>query len=457
MFLYKSNMNQGANQSKVITRFAPSPTGPIHLGGVRTALFNYLFAKQNGGEMVLRIEDTDPERSKAEYEKDIIDGLNWLGIRYGKFYRQSERKDIYKKYLEKMVEEGSAYLSKEEPKEEGQRSEVIRFKNPNIKIKFKDLIRGEIEFDTTELGDFIIAKDMENPLYHLAVVVDDFEMGVTHIIRGDDGISNTPRQILIQDAIGAPRPIYAHIPLILAPDKSKLSKRHGVVSVNKYKEEGYIPEAMINFLALLGWSFQGKGGDDEEIFSLDSLEKFFSLEKVQKSGAVFNIEKLNWINKQYIRTMPIEKLEKKLFEFLPDDFKKEAEKNAGLWRKIVLLETERIERFSDIKDSIDYFFRLPDCKKEILNWRDEKDMNKTKSHLEHIINVLSSIKEDDFNKDFIKNALWGYAGEWGRGNVMWPFRIALTGREKSPDPFIVAEILGKNEAIKRLENAIGKI
>lgn len=450
-------MNQDANQSKIITRFAPSPTGFMHLGGARTALFNYLFAMQNGGEMVLRIEDTDAERSKAEYEKDIIDGLDWLGIKYDKFYRQSDRKEIYKKYLEKMVKDGSAYLSKEEPKEEGQRSEVIRFKNPNLKIKFDDLIRGEVEFDTTELGDFVIAKDTESPLYHLAVVVDDFEMGVTHIIRGDDGISNTPRQILIQDAIGAPRPIYAHIPLILAPDKSKLSKRHGVVSVNKYKEEGYIPEAMINFLALLGWSPQGKGGTDEEIFSLNDLEKSFSLEKVQKSGAVFNIEKLNWINKQYIRNTPVDKLEKKLFEFLTDDFKKEVEKNPGLWGRVVSLEAERIERFSDIKDLVDYFFNQPSYEAEMLNWRGEKDAGKTKVHLEYIVKILRDIDENNFNKDFIKDALWGYAEKEGRGNVLWPFRVALTGKEKSPDPFVVAGILGKEETIKRIENAIGKI
>lgn len=450
-------MNYKKSQEKVVTRFAPSPTGPVHLGSARTALFNYLFSKQNKGKMILRIEDTDPVRSKPEYEKDIIDGLDWLGIKYDEFYRQSERKEIYKKYLKKMVEEGTAYLSKEEPKEEGQRSEVIRFKNPNIKIKFNDLIRGEIEFDTTELGDFVVARDMESPLYHLAVAVDDFEMGVTHIIRGDDGISNTPRQILIQDAMGAMRPIYAHIPLILGPDKSKLSKRHGAVSVNKYREEGYIAEAIVNFLALLGWSPQGKEGTNEEVFYIDELIKKFDINKVQKSGAVFNIDKLNWINKQYIRNAPIDNLVDVLFDFLPDDLKKEAEERPDLWKRVVALEIERIERFSDIKDSVDYFFQLSDYEKDMLNWKDEKDINKTKSHLEQIVNILYDIKDADFKKDIIKNLIWEYAEKEGRGNVLWPFRVALSGRQKSPDPFALSEVLGKEESIKRLKNAIEKI
>ena len=442
---------------KIITRFAPSPTGPVHLGSARTALFNYLFTKQNDGKMILRIEDTDPVRSKPEYEKDIIDGLMWLGIKYDEFYRQSERKDIYKKHLKKMVENGTAYISKEEPKEEGQRSEVVRFKNPNKKIKFNDLIRGEIEFDTTELGDFVVARDMESPLYHLAVAVDDFEMGVTHIIRGDDGISNTPRQILIQDAIGAARPIYAHIPLILAPDKSKLSKRHGVVSVNKYKEEGYIPEAMINFLALLGWSPQGRGGTNEEVFYMDELIKKFDINKVQKSGAIFNIEKLNWINKQYIRNAPIDNLTDVLFDFLPDNLKKEAEKKPDLWKRVASIEMERIEKFSDIKDLVDYFFKLPDYEKEMLLWKDDKDLDKTKTHLKYIYNILRETEDNNFTKDNIKNLIWDYAEKEGRGNVLWPFRVALSGRQKSPDPFAISETLGKEETIKRLKNAIEKI
>jgi glutamyl/glutaminyl-tRNA synthetase len=306
-------------RKKVVTRFPPSPTGFLHVGSVRTALFNYLFAKKFGGEMILRIEDTDKERSKKEFEVNITDSLCWLSLPWSneKILRQSERSDVYKKYLEKLIVEGKAYVSRETPKEEGDRAEVVRFKNPNKKIKFTDLIRGEIEFDTTELEDFVIAKSLEEPLYHLAVVIDDFESGVTHVIRGEDGISNTPRQILIQEAIGAPRPIYAHLPLILAPDRSKLSKRkHGEsVSINFYREKAYFPEAILNYLALLGWN----PGDDREIFSLEELVQVFDLSKVQKGGAIFNIEKLNWFNKQYLQKLSAEeKLSRTRELILPD-------------------------------------------------------------------------------------------------------------------------------------------
>ena len=213
MFWNKTKMEE-----KVVVRMAPSPTGNFHIGTARTTLFNYLYAKKMGGKFVLRIEDTDKERSKKAFEDNILEGIKWLGLAYDEFYRQSEREDLYKDYVKRMIDAGSAYISKEEPKEEGQRTEVVRFKNPNKKIKFEDEIRGEVEFDTTELGDFVIAKSPEEPLYHLAVVVDDHEMGVTHVIRGEDHISNTPRQILIQEAIGAKRPVYAHLPLILAED-----------------------------------------------------------------------------------------------------------------------------------------------------------------------------------------------------------------------------------------------
>jgi glutamyl/glutaminyl-tRNA synthetase len=289
------------NENKVVTRFAPSPTGSLHIGGIRTALYNYLFTRQNGGKFILRSEDTDKERSKKEHEDNIIESFKWLGLSYDEFYRQSERTEIYKKYLKQLIDGGFAYVSKEEVVAEGERSEVIRFKNPNKKIKFNDLVLGEIEFDTTDLKDFVIAKDMESPLYHLAVVVDDFEMGVTHVIRAQEHLSNTPRQILIQEAINAPRPSYAHIPIVLAPDKSKLSKRHGALSVLAYRDMGYLPGAILNFMALIGWN----PGDEQEIFTLDELVKKFNLEKVQKAGGVFNTEKLDWVNKEHIKKLCI--------------------------------------------------------------------------------------------------------------------------------------------------------
>ena len=273
---------------KVAVRMAPSPTGNFHVGGARTALFNFLFARKNNGKFILRIEDTDKERSKKEFEDDIFKSLEWLGLKYDEFYRQSERGEIYKNYVEKMLNNDSVYEAEDK---------VIRFRNPNKKTKFNDLVRGEIEFDTTELKDFVIAKSVDEPLYHLAVVIDDFESGITHVIRGEDHISNTPRQILIQEAIGAPRPLYAHLPLILAQDRSKLSKRkHGEsVSLDYYRHKGYSTEAIINYLALLGWN----PGTEQEIFTLEELINVFDLERVHKGGAIFDEKKLAWVNRKH--------------------------------------------------------------------------------------------------------------------------------------------------------------
>ena len=277
---------------KIITRFPPSPTGNFHVGSARTALFNFLFARKNNGKFILRIEDTDKARSKKEFEDDIFESLEWLGLKYDEFYRQSDRGKIYRTYIEKILDDGSIYEDEDK---------IIRFKNPNKKVKFNDLVRGEIEFDTTELKDFIIAKSVDEPLYHLAVVIDDFESNITHVIRGEDHISNTPRQILIQEAIGAPRPIYAHLPLILAPDRSKLSKRkHGEsVSLDYYRDKGYSPEAMINYLALLGWN----PGTEQEIFTLDELINVFDFSRVHKGGAIFDEKKLAWVNRKHFNKL----------------------------------------------------------------------------------------------------------------------------------------------------------
>lgn len=349
-----------------------------------------------------------------------------------------------------MVEGGYVYISKEEVKEEGDRSEVIRFKNPNKKITFSDLIRGEITFDTTELGDFIIAKSMIEPLYHLAVVVDDHEAGVTHVIRGEDGISNTPRQILIQEAIGAKRPIYAHLPLILAEDRSKLSKRkHGErVSLKHYIDQGYLKEAVINFIALLGWN----PGGEQELFTLPELIKLFDISKVQKGGAVFNEEKLCFINKEYIKKLDAKILEEEIGKFLPE-FKDISDEQK---KKLTPIITERIETFGDIKKAREsgewnYFFKKPEYEKSKIVWKSATP-EETKTHLAHIYDTLKSI--EDFSQDSIKNSLWDYATEKGRGNVLWPFRYVLSGKEKSPDPFTLANILGKEETLERIKLVI---
>lgn len=431
---------------KIITRFPPSPTGFLHIGRARTALFNFLFARQNEGKMVFRIEDTDKERSKREFEDNIVESLTLLGIKHDSGpYRQSERTVVYQKYLKKLIDDGFAYISKETPKEEGDREEVIRFKNPNKTLTFKDLIRGEITFDTTDLKDFVIAKSLEEPVYHLAVVVDDFEMGITHIIRGEDGISNTPRQLLIQQAIGAPQPVYAHVPLILAPDKSKLSGRHGAISVTDYREMGYLPEALVNYLALLGWN----PGTEQEIFSMDELIELFDISKIQKSGAVFNIEKLNWINRQYL-----EKLNDADFILHAKNFIQEE-----ILIKILPLVREKISFFKEISSLLDgelsFIKPLPTYDKESLKWKQEKDLSATKENLKLIIDIVSKIS--DFSKESVKASVWPLAEAKGKGYVLWPMRYALSGKDKSPDPFIISEILGREETVKRLTFAYESI
>lgn len=433
---------KNSSDKKVVTRFAPSPTGYLHVGGARTALFNYLFTKKLGGTALLRIEDTDKERSTKEYEQNILDGLAWLGLPFsGEPVRQSERTEIYRKHLKALVESDKAYISKEEPREAGERSEVIRFRNPNKKVLFHDMIRGDIEFDTTELKDFVIAKSLDEPLYHLAVVIDDYEMGVTHVIRGEDHISNTPRQILIGEALGAPRPEYAHLPLMLAPDRSKLSKRkHGAsVSLPFYKDGGYLPEAMINFLALIGWN----PGTDQEVFSLDELVEAFEISKVQKSGAIFNIEKLNWLNREYIKKLPREVQEREVAAVF-------IEGNADLISKITPIAIDRIATFGElqtIKESgeFDFFFSAPSYPKELL---------KTPEFLTETSTKIESVPSETFTAETIKSVLWDFATEKGRGKVLWPLRISLTGKEKSPDPFTVAALIGKEETLRRISHAI---
>ena len=440
---------------KIVTRFAPSPTGHFHLGGVRSALYNYLFARKNGGKYILRSEDTDKERSKKEYEDSFIELFNWLGLGYDEFHRQSERTDIYKKYIEKMIEDGDAYVSKEEPKEEGQRSEVIRFKNPNKKITFNDLVLGDITVDTTDLKDFVIARDFDEPLYHLTVVVDDFEMKVTHVIRGQEHIANTPRQILIQEAIGAPRPLYAHVPLILSKDRSKLSKRDPtVIPALEYRDLGYLPEAILNFMALIGWN----PGGEKEVFTLEELVEIFDLKKVQKGGGVFNIEKLDWLNKEHIKKMPENLRNKEILERL----NKSNNYGDKISEKVYPIIFDRISKWSDIDSMIgdgelDYYFTPPTAEKEKLVWKDSTK-EETKKHLEKIIEILEKSENDDFSEvEKIKSLIFDYATENGRGKVLWPVRFALSGKDKSPDPFTLIYILGKEESVSRLSSAVEKL
>ena len=432
---------------KVVTRFAPSPTGRFHVGGIRSALFNFLFARQNNGTYILRSEDTDKERSRKEYEDEFLELFDWLGLKHDMFFRQSDRLKLYQKYIRKMMDDGFAYLSKEIPTEEGQRDEVIRFKNPKKKVTFNDLVLGDITVDTTDLGDFIIARDINEPLYHLTAVIDDFEMGVTHVIRGQEHAPNTPRQILIQEAIGAPRPIYAHLPLILNKEKAKLSKRdESVPPAIEYKKMGYLPSALLNFIALNGWN----PGGEQEVFTLPELIKKFDILKVQKGGGIFNPEKLEWFNREHIKLLPQEKINKNILEWLPENMRNP---------KIIPIILERISKWEDVKEmaqrgELDFFFRRPEFHKKKLLFKNTSP-EKISANLNQAIKALEELDEKNFSKENIKTTLMAIADKLdSRGEILHPVRFALSGLDKSPDPFIIAEILGKNETLSRLQKAI---
>jgi glutamyl-tRNA synthetase len=458
-----------SRKPKVVTRFAPSPTGLLHAGSYRTAVFSYLFARQHNGKFILRIEDTDKARSKKEFEENILESLRWLKLPNDEFYRQSERTEIYKEYLEKLIAEDKAYISKEAPAGEQvkevepgkeRRSEVIRFRNPGKKVRFHDLIRGDIEFDTTELGDFVIAKSTTEPIFHFVVVLDDFLMGVTHVIRGDDHISNTPRQILIQEALGAPQPEYAHLPLVLASDRSKLSKRHGAKPMTYYRDQGYLPDALLNFMCLLGWN----PGTEEEIFDEEGLIKAFDLSKVQKGGAVFNEEKLRWVNKEHLKRMPKAELAEKIREIVAASARaKDLRWNvdAKTIARIAPVLLERMNNFSDIQGMIDtqdldFYFADPQYDALSLKWKEEPDLKGAERHLGSIRNALQKLSERPWDEESIKAALWPYAEKEGRGAVLWPFRFALSGKDRSPNPFTLSAILGKEATLRRVETAIMK-
>jgi len=505
----------------VRVRIAPAPTGFLHIGTARTALFNFLFTKSHEGKFIVRIEDTDKERSKPEFENDILESLKWLGIErdegpdiggeYGP-YRQSERKEIYQKYIQKLLDEGKAYYcfcSKEDliaqkqyqlsrgeaPKYSGKcrdlskteveknlkegKDFIIRFKTPGKKVVFNDLIRGKLEFDSNLIGDFSIAKNLQNPFFVLAGAIDDYEMRISHVIRGEDHLSNMPKQILLQEAFGFPRPKYAHLPMILGPDRSKLSKRHGATAISEYKKQGYLPEALVNFIAFLGWN----PGIDREIYSLRSLSKEFSLERVQKAGAVFNIKRLDWINGFYIRNMPTEKLTESCLPYLEEaNFIKSHEEeekfhlgephfeiieskevvNFTTLEKIITLYQERLKKLSEITGFCDFFFKENlEYDRGLLKWKEMTD-KEIKDSLGKLEKILSKIKTENWTKENLENEIMPEAERVGlsteasakvgdRGRLLWPLRVALTGKEASAGPFEIAEILGKEKTIKRIK------
>ena len=443
---------------KVITRIAPSPTGHLHIGTARTALFNYLFAKKHGGTFIVRSEDTDRARSTKEFEAEILEGLEWLGLQSDAFYRQSERTDIYKNFLETLVEQDRAYISKEISKAEpGVMVELVRLRNSNTVVTFNDMVRGDISVDTTELGDFVIARSLTDPLYHFTVVVDDHMAGVSHVIRGEDHISNTPRQILIQEAIGASRPLYAHLPLILSADRSKLSKRHGAVSLTEYRASGFTAEAIVNYLALLGWN----PGTEEEIFSLEELCQKFELSHIQKGGAVFDMVKFTWFNKEHLKRLSDIEYLKIAYVWLPESARGHSDADGVLLRMLPLLR-ERISTLGEITSEIldgELTFAFFDVapSRELLKWKKDTDASDSLPRLIKVAELLSSNLNEYPTAEEVKAALWDYAETAGRGEVLWPLRVALSGRERSPDPFSAIAILGLTESQKRIKNACDTI
>ncbi|MDO8557619.1 MAG: glutamate--tRNA ligase [bacterium] len=493
-------MSEISREKNIRVRIAPSPTGKLHIGTARTALFNYLFAKRTkNGKFILRIEDTDLERSDPAFEKDILENLRWLGIIWDEGpdiggphapYRQSERTVSYRKYLQKLLDEDRAYwcfCSEEELKSERERAReeggaprysgkcraiplgdaakriesgeraIIRFKTPpNKKIAFEDIIRDKVEFDTANMDDFSIGKAVDVPLYNFAVVIDDFEMEISHVIRGEDHISNTPKQILLIEALGFPTVQYAHLPLILGPDRSKMSKRHGGVLVAEYREQGYLPEAMFNFMAMLGWN----PNTNEENLSQKELIDKFSLGDVQKAGAIFNQEKLDWMNGKYIRLLFGDR--GPLLEKVRPYIQKAGHGNAfeaygeERQRGMLLLANERMKKLSDIVELSDFFFEEPVFEKELLRWKTMSDAD-IASSLEKTAGWLEEIPERDFSgsgealdvllKEKTKDLK-------DKGSIFWPLRVSLTGKKASPPPAPIMAILGKEKTLERLRGVI---
>jgi glutamyl-tRNA synthetase len=463
-------------ENKIVTRFPPSPTGYLHIGGARTALFNWLFARQTGGKFILRIEDTDKARSTDEATRAIIDSMVWLGLDWDEGpYFQSERYDIYNAAIERLVSTGQAYhchcspedLEKRrksamakgaKPKYDGKCRElglgpapgsVVRLKTPQTgTTQFNDLIKGPIRFNNEELDDLILKRSDGSPTYHMAVVADDISLGITHVIRGDDHVNNTPRQIQIYQALGRPVPQYAHVPLILGPDKTRLSKRHGALSVLAYRDMGYLPHAMLNALARLGWSY-----GDQEKFTKEELIEKFSLENVGKAAGVFNMEKLQDLNAWYIRESDDDILAMNLIPFLEksglENLNKKKVEDAVATLKI------RSRTLVDMAESARFYFD-----KEIIY--DEKADSKflTPDVLELLENLQERLEQtSDFAQERLEETFAAFleANQIKLKKVAQPLRVALTGRTASPGIFEVMEVLGKEVVLERLGKAVAHI
>lgn len=431
--------------ANVRVRFAPSPTGYLHIGGARTALFNWLFARHSKGIFLLRIEDTDQQRSTPEATQAILDSMQWLGLNWDEGpYFQSDRLSIYKKYAENLVLENKAFYDTDA---EGRKA--IRFKMLDGVTEINDLIHGVITFDTALIEDFVILKADGFPTYNFACVVDDAEMGITHVIRGDDHISNTPKQIALYNAFGFKLPEFAHIPMILGEDGSRLSKRHGATSVTEYRDKGYLPQALVNFLALLGWS----PGNDQEIITLAEMVEKFSLKRAVKTSAQFNNTKLDWMNGQYIKNIPVEQLSPYARGFFEKSGVVMTKISAEWLTSLVRLYHERFKTFQDLVNQTGFFFTSTI---EYDTAAVEKFLKK-----EGITNLLKEVlaaisQLEAFDTKHLEDALRALTTKLGVGfsKLAQPLRVSITGRSVSAGIFETMELLGKEVSLQRIDYTI---
>jgi glutamyl-tRNA synthetase len=418
-------------------RFAPSPTGYLHIGSARTALFNWLYARHEKGAFILRIEDTDKERSKPEYLDEILASLKWLFMEWdGELTFQSKRFDTYKKYAESLVEKGLAY--REGP--------AIIFKVEKAKkVAFEDMIRGRVEFSTDDIKDQVLMKSDGTPTYNFACVVDDHEMRITHIIRGDDHISNTPKQVMLYEALGLELPKFAHIPMILSKDGGRMSKRHGATSIFEYKNMGFLPEALVNYLSLMGWA----PGNDVEILPISEVVKLFDVKDVNKTGAIFDMDKLSWINGQYIKNMDTKELAARAENFLSEKKVIDDKFDKDRWIGIVAAYKERTRTLEDFTSVYKIFFS------DEADY-DEKAVEKylKKPNSKEIINRCRSAIEADskFDKTSIEEAYRRLANELKvkAAELIHPTRVAISGKTVGAGLFEMMELLGREKVLKRL-------
>ncbi len=457
---------------KVVTRFAPSPTGHLHIGGGRTAIFCWLLARHFGGEFRLRIEDTDTERSKQEYTDSILASMKWLGLDWdGDLTYQSQRKDVYNKYVDKLLETGHAYYCDcsveeveamrevarakgEKPRYNGKCRErglgyaegrVVRLKVPaEGRVVFDDMVKGPIAVDVNELDDMVLRRADGMPTYNMAVVVDDYEMGVTHVVRGDDHVSNTPKQILIYQALGLAVPTFGHVPMILGPDKQKLSKRHGARAVVEYQQDGLLPEALVNYLVRLGWSH-----GDQEIFSLQELVKLFDGKNLNSSAAAFDPDKLQWLNGYYLKHTPLDKAVELTRPFIEKSGLSLDGKNA---EAAISLYIERASNLNDLAEQVKPY--LQNIENVVF---EEKALNALDGQgKEQIKNVLALVRDTEFTAENLEHVIHDYVETSGVKFklVGTPLRSALIGLAGGPSIHLIMFALGKAETIKRLERAL---